>query len=90
MIASCPERESLQALLEDALPGDEQAALGSHLEQCASCQETLQGLVAADRSWSDAAAFLKRSPVEAGEGLRRIVATFEAQNRTVEIDVSVA
>jgi WD40 repeat protein/serine/threonine protein kinase len=43
----------LGSLLNDQLPEGEQAELAEHLEQCATCRRTLEGLAAARPWWID-------------------------------------
>jgi hypothetical protein len=40
----CPDRPTLQALLDDALPADRQGALAEHLDDCAACRARLDEL----------------------------------------------
>src|SRR5262245_49592342 len=49
---SCTEPTRLKALLDGTLPEHEQTELQRHLETCAHCQHTLEGLVAGQDSWS--------------------------------------
>jgi uncharacterized protein (TIGR03067 family) len=48
---SCPEPRRWRGLLEGTLPEPEQAELNAHLETCADCQQTLEGLAAEGESW---------------------------------------
>jgi WD40 repeat protein/serine/threonine protein kinase len=76
---SCPEPARWEELLEGALPEAEQSALGSHLETCGRCQQTLEGLAAGGAAWGAAARHLgvRRQPDE--PALRRVLAVLEAQ-----------
>jgi serine/threonine protein kinase len=47
----CDESAHLQELLDGALPPDRQVALTSHLDTCAACQQTLEGLASGAASW---------------------------------------
>lgn len=58
--ASCPEPPLLRQLLDESLPMEQQAELNQHLETCAHCQKTLDGLVAGKESWSELAQQLGR------------------------------
>ncbi|TWU56970.1 Serine/threonine-protein kinase PrkC [Rubripirellula tenax] len=42
--SSCPRVEDLQRLLDDTLPEDLSATIGSHIEDCAGCQSLLDHL----------------------------------------------
>ena len=68
--ASCPGPAQLFALLADNLPADESALLGTHVETCESCQQTLDELTAVQQLWSDPAEETER-PIE--PGLRRVM-----------------
>jgi serine/threonine protein kinase len=59
---SCPEPRRWRGLLEGTLPEPEQAELNAHLETCADCQQTLEGLAAEGESWL--AAVRDLDPVE--------------------------
>ena len=48
----CPDRTSLERLLEQGGAPGEIERLASHLETCAHCGETVEGLLAADRTAS--------------------------------------
>src|SRR5262245_48630196 len=50
----------LRLLLHDNLPTEQQAEVVEHLDGCAQCQETLEGL-AADRNWWNRLRQLPRS-----------------------------
>jgi serine/threonine protein kinase len=52
---TCPDVRSWQDLLEGGGTGDEPADLARHLETCATCQHTLETLVADPAVWDDAA-----------------------------------
>ena len=45
-LLTCPDRDSLQALLEGALPDVEQISLHEHQEHCPTCQHRLERLAA--------------------------------------------
>src|SRR2546421_6276841 len=51
----CNESAHLQELLEGALPPDRQVALTSHLDTCAVCQQTLEGMASGAASWNSPA-----------------------------------
>jgi serine/threonine protein kinase len=69
--ASCPDAAWWTDLLEGRLSPKEQAGLNSHLESCADCQQTLEGLTAGDECWANSARSLApRSPEPA---LRRVI-----------------
>jgi serine/threonine protein kinase len=50
---SCPEPGSLKALIDGALPPQEETLLSAHLDTCVRCQQALEGLVADSDSWAD-------------------------------------
>ena len=51
---SCPEPARLKDLLDGTLPEPEQSALSAHLEACAACQQTVEGLAAGRDTWAGA------------------------------------
>jgi serine/threonine protein kinase len=53
--AACPGSERLRQLFDGNLPAVDQIALAEHLETCASCQRTLEGLAAGSETWSSMA-----------------------------------
>ena len=54
-MSDCPTSERLRSLL-DGQPSDaEQAELQQHIDECESCQQTLEGLVAGKESWDGVA-----------------------------------
>src|SRR5437588_2777250 len=57
----CDESAHLQELLDGALPPDRQVALTSHLDTCAACQQTLEGLASGAASWSSPAGLPKEN-----------------------------
>ena len=61
--ASCPERDRLQSLLEDALPPPEAAALCEHLESCSECLQRLRSLCAEKEWWEVAESHAGRETV---------------------------
>jgi mono/diheme cytochrome c family protein len=67
-------------LLNGALSGPEQQALGVHLEACPRCQHLLRGLVADEASWVAAARYLARPDPPAESALRAVMARLA--NRT--------
>ena len=58
---SCPDRASLERLLDQGANPDEVERLAGHLETCARCGETVETLLAGDRN----AAALRGAKVEA-------------------------
>jgi eukaryotic-like serine/threonine-protein kinase len=56
--APCPPPERLRDLLDGRLPEPEQKQLVRHLDDCAGCQQALEGLAANAASWSEAARLL--------------------------------
>ncbi|HXG13076.1 MAG TPA: anti-sigma factor, partial [Gemmataceae bacterium] len=74
----CPAPARLKDLLDGTLPESEQAELNHHLEGCAACQQTLEGLVAGRESWSGAAHCLNQSQPAAGEALQRVMEELKA------------
>jgi serine/threonine protein kinase/tetratricopeptide (TPR) repeat protein len=54
----CPDAGRWQLLLEGNLPEEEKTNLDQHLEACELCQQTVDGLVADQASWSDMARHL--------------------------------
>jgi WD40 repeat protein len=59
---ACIEPPRLRALLDGALPEQEQADLLGHLETCHRCQQTLEQLVADQGSWSSLPRYLRPEP----------------------------
>src|SRR5690348_13818363 len=51
----CPQRNTLQQLLDEALPAEVQQTIQKHLENCAACQNTLERLAAGGVTWDKAA-----------------------------------
>jgi serine/threonine-protein kinase len=51
----CPDPARWADLLDGRLPADEQARLAAHLDECAACQQTVDGLTAGDAGWEAAA-----------------------------------
>ncbi len=56
--APCPTPEHLRDLLDGHLPEPDQRQLVRHLDECANCQQALEGLAANAASWSEAARLL--------------------------------
>ncbi len=51
----CPSLDDLRAVLDCRLPADQQTALSRHLDECATCQQTLERLASGSRSWENVA-----------------------------------
>ena len=43
-MSTCPDQSTLQALLDDALPAEDEAGLAAHLEVCDACRNHLEAL----------------------------------------------
>ena len=84
MILSCPHLKSWQSLLQGSLSETEQAELNAHLESCPTCQQTLEGLVASQESWSGTAEELNRSPLDPTGKLGEVMARLKAQTTGTE------
>src|SRR5689334_15576446 len=76
--APCPEPASWQEMLEGSLPEGAQQALGTHLEGCTRCQQTLEELAGGSEAWSAAARHLGGEPAEDGAALHRVLADLGA------------
>ncbi|MFN0053066.1 MAG: protein kinase domain-containing protein [Planctomycetales bacterium] len=57
-LKSCPEPERLKQLLDGSLTESELGNLTAHLDDCAVCQQTMEGLSAGRETWAGAAAKL--------------------------------
>jgi serine/threonine-protein kinase len=56
----CPDPARWADLLDGRLPADEQARLAGHLDACADCQQTVEGLTADTAAWAGLAADAER------------------------------
>ncbi len=79
MTSTCPAVESWQNLLQGSLSDAQQAELNSHLESCRACQQTLEGLVASQESWSGAAKELHEKPLDPTGKLGQVMARLKAR-----------
>src|SRR5262245_34091072 len=77
MAALCPAADRLQQLLAGSSPPAEQAELIAHLDGCAACQQTLEGLAGATPAILTAAAMPQHAYVEEPR-LRRVLNELEA------------
>jgi hypothetical protein len=57
--SKCPDSVRWNDLLDSRLPEPEASSLSTHLEGCAGCQSTLDGLTAGEASWVEAARVLE-------------------------------
>ncbi len=58
----CPQAKTLQQLLEEKLPADEQQAIQGHLDTCELCQKTIERLAAGGVTWDKTANNLSERP----------------------------
>jgi uncharacterized protein (TIGR03067 family) len=84
MNSTCPEAGSWQDLLQGNVTDKRQAALTAHLDECASCQQALEGLVASRDSWSGTAKQLHDEPLDPTGKLGDVVARLKAPTTGTE------
>jgi serine/threonine protein kinase len=72
-LESCPARERLQALLDGELPPTEQDTIVRHVETCPACQQTLDSVSPAGRSWENLAIHLDRPNARPEPALQRVI-----------------
>src|SRR5262245_24224434 len=87
MITTCPETPVWQSLLQGAVTETDAAELNAHLEACAACQRTLEGLVASQESWSGAAKELQEKPLDPTGKLEKVMAQLKARTAQGETQV---
>src|SRR5687768_5543688 len=63
-ILACPTQDQLHALLDGRLSAEEQPSVAAHIDQCASCQATLESIRLSGQSWVDVAPALGESGAE--------------------------
>ena len=56
---SCPAPHTLQQLLDESLPSEQQQPIKEHLETCPSCQKALERLAAGGATWDKTAENLR-------------------------------
>ena len=66
---SCPTVDQLKALIDSSLPGKEQTAIQSHVDECVACQQTLESLVAVSESWDSELGHLRDEPAPVHEAV---------------------
>ena len=70
---NCPHPKSLQALLDETLPGEEQPTIQAHLETCERCQKVLEHLAAGGVTWDKTAENLTPHPARDETELFKVV-----------------
>lgn len=80
----CPDSARLRNLLDGKLPPAEQAELQDHLEACETCLRRLEGLVAGQDSWDDAARQLGRPQPAPDPALRQAVGELAGAEPTAD------
>src|SRR5690242_18517369 len=83
--SACPSRERLQHLLAGQSPTADQAELIAHLDDCTSCQQTLDQLAGADPVLLAAANGLQRTAFMEEASLRRVLARLESNANLVTV-----
>ena len=78
MTPTCPAVQAWKNLLQGAVAETQQAEMSAHLESCLSCQQTLEGLVASQESWSGAAKQLHDKPLDPTGKLGQVMARLKA------------
>ncbi|HZY89558.1 MAG TPA: protein kinase, partial [Gemmataceae bacterium] len=85
----CPGPARLRQLLDGALAEPEQTQLVRHLDTCAGCQQTLEGMAANAASWSEAARLLTpdgaADPAITAEVPRSVARTVDANGETISL-----
>jgi WD40 repeat protein len=81
----CPDRDRLRDLLDGALPDEEQADLTRHLDDCAGCQQELEGLAAAG-SWVGPGPWLRPDPAAPEEALSQAMAELRGDAGAFTLD----
>jgi WD40 repeat protein/serine/threonine protein kinase len=72
-VAACPNTERLQEHLEGLLSADEQTELLAHLDTCAVCQQTLEGLGAGSEAILETARQIGREPRPLGAAFQEVL-----------------
>jgi len=78
----CPERRQWAAMLDGHVSADEEARLGEHLDDCASCQRIVERLTQADGEWVRAVGPLGANPPD--PPLRRAMDELKAEATAAE------
>jgi serine/threonine-protein kinase len=79
----CPDSARWEDFLDGELPADERTRLGEHLDGCAACQQTLEGLTAAGADWAAAARALE-TPPDSDPLLRGAMEELKGEGRSTE------
>lgn len=74
----CPDLHRLQEMLAGTLPEQEQSALTSHLDTCATCRQTLEDLATDGESWSDMMSRLKNKSAAIEPALEQAMVQIKA------------
>jgi serine/threonine protein kinase len=70
---NCPNPKSLQQLLDETLPADEQPTIQAHLETCERCQKVVEHLAAGGATWDRTAQNLTPVPMRDETALFNVV-----------------
>jgi serine/threonine protein kinase len=70
---SCPDRPTLKRLLDGRLEGPDHARFESHLEECGTCQKTLEDLACADEPLVRQVKAQARDHASEAPGLARVI-----------------
>lgn len=72
-LSSCPTDGRLKLLLDGQLAEGEQSDMQRHIDECESCQRTLEGLVAGQESWDGVARQLANGDVPVTPALADVI-----------------
>ena len=82
-LIACPDLHRLQEMLAGSLPEQEQSALTSHLDTCATCRQTLEDLATDGESWSDMMSRLKNKSVTIEPALEQAMVQIKAADLAI-------
>src|ERR1043166_1713886 len=81
---ACPDLNRLQEMLAGTLPEQEQSALTSHLDTCATCRQTLEDLATDGQSWSDMISRLKNKSPPIEPALEQAIVQIKASDLAIK------
>ena len=83
---TCPDRSCLQSLLAGELSQKEQEETVRHVETCVACQQTLDCLTSASRSWENLVPHLGKQQQEPAPVLKNVIAQSKVGTATDHTD----
>jgi len=77
---ACPDRQTLEALLEGRTTREEDDEFAHHLEHCVACQRHLESVAASNRPAGSLLRPLRHPPIELGPAVREVLSSISSRD----------